>query len=143
MKVLNSLLPIAALVLGSASVSAFVPSVSKSGVRPSLTSSSSSSLFRPLANSHWVSKTTLATAADEESGLAKSDQVVLGVAGTLAALITLYSEFTLKTTGCGLPAGPFGFLGLAEGLSYLGVTGIAAYSVVTKVKKVRRLFDTV
>lgn len=58
----------------------------------------------------------------------------LGVVGTIAALVTFYSEFTLKTTGCGLPAGPFGLFGLVEGLSYLCVTGIAAYSTVTKVK---------
>jgi len=72
-----------------------------------------------------------------ESSLSESDQTILGAAGTLAALIVFYSEFTLKTTGCGLPAGPFGIFGLAEGLSYLGVTGLVAYSVVTKVKTVR------
>ncbi|KAG7354891.1 hypothetical protein IV203_004247 [Nitzschia inconspicua] len=58
----------------------------------------------------------------------------LGVCGTIAALVTFYSEFTLKTTGCGLPAGPFGLFGLVEGLSYLAVTGISAYSIVTKIK---------
>jgi hypothetical protein len=72
-------------------------------------------------------------------GLGESDQGVLGGLGTFAALITLYSEFTLKTTGCGLPAGPFGLVGLVEGLSYLGVTGIAAFALVTKVKSVRVL----
>jgi hypothetical protein len=68
--------------------------------------------------------------------LAESDQAIVGVVGTLAGLITLYSEWTLKSTGCGLPAGPFGLVGLFEGLSYLGVTGLAAYSIVTKVKTV-------
>jgi hypothetical protein len=70
-------------------------------------------------------------------GLNESDQGILGVAGTLAALITFYSEFTLKQTGCGLPAGPFGLVGLIEGLSYLSVTGIVAYSLVKKVQSVR------
>jgi hypothetical protein len=70
-------------------------------------------------------------------GLGESDQGVLGGVGTFAALITLYSEFTLKTTGCGLPAGPFGLVGLVEGLSYVGVTGVAAFALVTKVKSVR------
>ena len=79
--------------------------------------------------------TTLA-AASEESALSESDQTLLGTVGTAASLVTLYSEFVLKTTGCGLPAGPLGLFGLMEGLSYLGVTGIAAYSVVTKVKTV-------
>ena len=71
--------------------------------------------------------------------LADSDQTIVGVIGTLAGLITLYSEWTLKSTGCGLPAGPFGLVGLFEGLSYLGVTGLAAYSIVTKVKTVSSL----
>ena len=72
------------------------------------------------------------------SVIASSDQLVLGIGGTLAAFVTFYSEFTLKTTGCGLPAGPFGLVGLVEGLSYLSVAGIAVYSIVTKVKTVRK-----
>lgn len=64
----------------------------------------------------------------------ESDQAVLGTAGTIAAVVTLYSEYTLKTTGCGLPAGPFGLVGAVEGLSYLGIVGLAAYSLYTKVK---------
>lgn len=40
----------------------------------------------------------------------------------------------MKTTGCGLPAGPFGLIGAAEGVSYLTVVGIAAWSVVTKLR---------
>jgi hypothetical protein len=66
--------------------------------------------------------------------LSESDQTLLGAAGTIAALVTLYSEFTLKTTGCGLPAGPFGMVGLIEGVSYLGIVGVAAYSLYTKTK---------
>jgi len=46
----------------------------------------------------------------------------------------LYSEFTLKTTGCGLPAGPFGLVGAAEGISYLATIGIAGASLATKAK---------
>ena len=72
----------------------------------------------------------------QELMISESDQMLLGALGTFASLVTLYSEFTLKTTGCGLPAGPFGLVGLVEGLSYLGVTGIFAYSIVTKVKTV-------
>jgi hypothetical protein len=51
------------------------------------------------------------------------------IAGILASVIVLISEFTLKTTGCGLPAGPFGLVGAVEGISYLTVVGIAAYSI--------------
>lgn len=61
-----------------------------------------------------------------------SDHLLLGVAGTVAALIVFVSEFTLKTTGCGLPAGPLGLFGAAEGVSYLGIVGIAGYSLFTK-----------
>ncbi|KAI2501186.1 peptidase inhibitor [Fragilaria crotonensis] len=72
-------------------------------------------------------------------GLSESDQGVVGAVGTAASLITLYSEYTLKTTGCGLPAGPAGLLGLAEGLSYLSVVGIGAFSLYTKLKQGRGL----
>ena len=66
--------------------------------------------------------------------LSTSDQTVLGVAGTISSLIVFISEYTLATTGCGLPAGPFGLYGLAEGISYLGVVGIGGYSAFTKIK---------
>lgn len=62
------------------------------------------------------------------------DQTLLGVTGTVAALVALYSEFTLKTTGCGLPAGPFGLVGAIEGVSYLGVVGLVGVSIYKKVK---------
>lgn len=45
----------------------------------------------------------------------------------------LWSEYTLKTTGCGLPAGPGGLLGALEGISYLFVVGLVGFSVYTKV----------
>ena len=72
-------------------------------------------------------------------GLSESDQGVVGAVGTVASLITLYSEYTLKMTGCGLPAGPAGLLGLAEGLSYISVVGIGAFSLFTKLKQGRGL----
>ena len=46
----------------------------------------------------------------------------------------LYSEYVLKTTGCGLPAGPGGALGALEGISYLVVAGIFIWSIATKVR---------
>ena len=39
----------------------------------------------------------------------------------------------MKTTGCGLPAGPFGLIGAAEGISYLVVIGFVAASILNKV----------
>lgn len=47
--------------------------------------------------------------------------------------IVAYSEFVLATSGCGLPAGPGGSLGAAEGISYLVVAGVVAASVYSKV----------
>ena len=42
------------------------------------------------------------------SSPAPSLQVLLGVSGTIAAPILLLSAYTLGTTGCGLPVGPYG-----------------------------------
>ena len=41
-------------------------------------------------------------------------------------------SITLKTTGCGLPAGPFGLLGAAEGISYLVVIGFVGAALLNK-----------
>ena len=54
------------------------------------------------------------------------------VAGLVATPVTLYSEFVLKTTGCGLPPGPAGSLGALEGVSYLVVVGILGLSASAK-----------
>ena len=43
------------------------------------------------------------------------------VLGLASQPVFWWSLYTLKTTGCGLPAGPFGLLGAAEGVSYLVV----------------------
>jgi|TARA_B100000513_G_scaffold112333_4_gene49001 hypothetical protein len=44
-----------------------------------------------------------------------------------------WSLYTLKTTGCGLPAGPFGLFGAAEGISYLVVAGVVTAALYKKV----------
>lgn len=74
--------------------------------------------------------------AINNSGLSESDQGVAGAVGSVMAITVFYSEFTLFSTGCGLPAGPFGLIGLAEGLSYLGIIGIGGYSLYVKVNTV-------
>ncbi|KAL9180707.1 hypothetical protein ACHAXT_011160 [Thalassiosira profunda] len=71
---------------------------------------------------------------DVESALGEAETVILGVAGTAASSIMLYSESVLFRTGCGLPAGPLGLVGAAEGISYLGVVALVGYSVFTKVR---------
>lgn len=55
----------------------------------------------------------------------------LGVAaaGLLFNPIVLWSEYTKFTTGAGLPEGPYGLLGAAEGIGYLVVLGIVGWSV--------------
>ena len=63
----------------------------------------------------------------------QNDELVLGLSGTVASLIVLYSEYTLSQTGCGLPAGPGGIYGAMEGLSYLEVAGIFILSLINKV----------
>lgn len=66
--------------------------------------------------------------------LSTSDQAAIGVVGTSTSLIVLVSEYVLKTTGCGLPAGPYGLIGAVEGISYLGVCSVAILSIYSKVK---------
>ena len=68
--------------------------------------------------------------------LSKSDQTVVGAIGIVMSIVMLYSEYVLKMTGCGLPAGPFGLVGAVEGLSYLGVIGLVSFSIYTKVTTV-------
>ncbi|KAI7836300.1 hypothetical protein COHA_009808 [Chlorella ohadii] len=72
-----------------------------------------------------------AAGSDEDVGTAGKAAIALGL---LANPITLWSEWTLKTTGSGLPPGPGGALGAAEGISYLVVVGIVAWSIATKAK---------
>ncbi len=70
---------------------------------------------------------------DEDDFLAsESNQGILGATGCVASITVLYSEYVLLNTGCGLHAGPFGLVGLAEGLSYLTVIAIAKLSLSEK-----------
>ena len=69
-----------------------------------------------------------------EGGDSSTAELIYGLGGTLLAPVVLYSEFTLKTTGCGLPAGPFGALGLAEGVGYLSVIAFCFWSFGTKLR---------
>lgn len=57
----------------------------------------------------------------------------------LAAIPTIplvaFSEATLLRTGCGLPPGPAGTLGAAEGLSYLIIAAVAIRALVKVLTK--------
>jgi hypothetical protein len=106
-------------------------------VSPTLAVSSGNSMatVKPLKQSAYISSTKLLVQNDDkEFEMNKSDQTLLGGVGVLASAIVLYSEYTLKSTGCGLPAGPAGLFGAAEGISYLIVVAVAAYSLLTKFK---------
>mmetsp|Transcript_6627 Transcript_6627/g.14692 ORF Transcript_6627/g.14692 Transcript_6627/m.14692 type:complete len:160 (-) Transcript_6627:341-820(-) len=56
-------------------------------------------------------------------------QAVLGLA---AQPVMWWSLYVLKTTGCGLPAGPYGLFGALEGVSYLIVAGFVLASLYSK-----------
>ena len=57
-----------------------------------------------------------------------------GCAADLILAAILLTLSLLAIAGCGLPPGPNGLLGAAEGVSYLVVTAIASWSVYNKVR---------
>ena len=57
-----------------------------------------------------------------------------GALGLACEAVVGVSAAHVYSYGCGLPPGPAGLEGLGEGLSYLGVTGVLAASLVTKVQ---------
>lgn len=72
---------------------------------------------------------------------ATSDSTDVGAVGTAATVLgalsnplLLYSLFVLKTTGSGLPPGPYGLYGAAEGVAYLVVFGIVGWSLFKKAR---------
>mmetsp|Transcript_33001 Transcript_33001/g.43441 ORF Transcript_33001/g.43441 Transcript_33001/m.43441 type:complete len:183 (-) Transcript_33001:245-793(-) len=81
------------------------------------------------------SHSLLRASEDENTGESEELSLVESVAagsGLVAVPVVLYSEYVLKTTGSGLPAGPFGLVGALEGVSYLVILGIAGLSILTK-----------
>jgi len=55
--------------------------------------------------------------------------------GLVAQPVVWISLYFVATTGAGLPAGPFGFVGAMEGVSYLVVVGLVVASVYRKIIK--------
>lgn len=69
-------------------------------------------------------------------------QQTAAVALAVPALpIVAYSEYILFTTGCGLPPGPSGIIGAAEGVSYLVVGALVLASLYSKVTTGKGLPD--
>lgn len=54
--------------------------------------------------------------------------------GLPSAALVGVSEAVLLRSGCGLPPGPGGSLGAAEGVAYLVVVGVVGWSLVSKVR---------
>mmetsp|Transcript_25925 Transcript_25925/g.34010 ORF Transcript_25925/g.34010 Transcript_25925/m.34010 type:complete len:217 (+) Transcript_25925:85-735(+) len=99
------------------------------------------SLNNPALNPLYIQRNCqLLPKASEDNGDDGDDMTLstidlaAAVSGVIAVPVVLYSEYVLKTTGCGLPPGPFGLLGALEGISYLAIVGIAGLSVFTKVQ---------
>ena len=142
-KITLSLIASAYLLGGLAgSASAFQPIAITSASVKSACSFSSTCKPLPTSTTPLHSRVTpdrsdpTADGADDPSDVffaIQSDELVLGLSGTLASLIVFYSEYTLSQTGCGLPAGPGGIYGAVEGLSYLEVAGIFILSLINKV----------
>ena len=73
-------------------------------------------------------------AVSKDTAAAGTVGTVATVLGAVSNPLVLYSLFVLKTTGSGLPPGPFGLYGAAEGVGFLVVFGIVGWSLATKVK---------
>jgi hypothetical protein len=100
---------------------------SRALARPSSVGSPPAALSRSVAPSSRV----LASEGYVDDG--GSPAAIAGAGGIFASLVCFVSEFTLKTTGCGLPAGPGGLYGAVEGISYLVIVGLIGWSLFTKV----------
>ena len=79
---------------------------------------------------HRITSVSTRAAIDEDSTVTKA----VVAAGFVANPVVLVSEYFLKTTGEGLPPGPGGLYGATEGVSYLVIVGVVAWSLYTKVK---------
>ena len=128
------------LLLSPSNAFAFSPVVVTKNMHPKLRSSTTSSSCRqqPLShnNNKHISKLHVKEDEElqEEISMDMGSSALLGISGLFASTIVLYSESVLFSTGCGLPAGPFGLVGAVEGISYLGVVGLVGYSLYAKIK---------
>eukprot|EP00878_Enallax_costatus_P001899 GHUV01002059.1.p1 GENE.GHUV01002059.1~~GHUV01002059.1.p1 ORF type:complete len:161 (+),score=42.51 GHUV01002059.1:129-611(+) len=99
--------------------------------KPAAAASTSRRSLAVLAKKTATKEPATATSTDADVGPAGLAAIA---AGLVCNPVMLYSEYVLKTTGAGLPPGPGGIFGALEGISYLVVLGIIAWSVATKVK---------
>lgn len=87
-------------------------------------------------NKHAFTSLGMSGSANEDLSNGKDDSLyqTIGIVGVVSNIVCDYSLYVLKTTGSGLPAGPYGLEGGLEGISYLAVVGIFIWSISTKVK---------
>uniref|UniRef100_A0A383VR34 CBM20 domain-containing protein n=1 Tax=Tetradesmus obliquus TaxID=3088 RepID=A0A383VR34_TETOB len=119
------------------STAALSAAAAAAGLSPPAVASSAAAAKTSSNNSSSAAAGAAALAADSSMGSAAADsaaaspnwdsgmQLMSAIAGCAAVGTVLWSEFVLKDTGCGLPPGPYGLLGAAEGISYLTVLGFA------------------
>ena len=75
-----------------------------------------------------------ASTSDEDDESQNGLFATIGTIGLVSNAVVAFSLYVLKTTSCGLPPGPYGLLGAAEGISYLVVVATFLWSVATKIK---------
>ncbi|KAL3156975.1 Cysteine-rich secretory protein LCCL domain-containing 1 [Trebouxia sp. C0009 RCD-2024] len=108
-----------------------LPCSARNGCRQSVAAFKSGLLRLPRRScNRRASLQTVRAASDQDSKLTKA----VVAAGFVANPVVLVSEYFLKTTGEGLPPGPGGIYGATEGVSYLVIVGVVAWSLYTKVK---------
>ena len=88
---------------------------------------------RPLRATFQTPSSRTAVIQCATSGPQQQATLAASILGLVSQPIMWWSLYTLKTTGCGLPAGPFGLIGAAEGVSYLVVIGFVGAAILSKV----------
>ena len=116
----DHMLLVTLLVISASSVSCF-------GAKPTLRTTPAIPAHASVITRSSLIVSQQSTAPQEQATLAAS------VLGLVSQPVMWRSLYTLKTTGCGLPAGPFGLIGAAEGISYLVVIGFVAAALLSKV----------
>lgn len=80
-----------------------------------------------------------AVVVDEEASVSDGAAWAGIIVGLLSIPVVAWSEYTLFSTGCGLPPGPSGLLGATEGVSYLVVAALALWSLSSKASTAKGL----
>lgn len=88
---------------------------------------------RPLSRPQHARTTCCAPDESKTAPLSPLEIATVASSALLFPVVAI-SEVALFRTGCGLPAGPSGLYGAAEGVGYLVVAGVVIASAVKKVR---------